>query len=62
MERILISLLIFLLVIFGIGLSWIITCGIVKLISLCFGFAFTWPLATGIWLALGLIGGFIAKN
>lgn len=60
MERVLIGL--FLLVIFGIGLSWIITCGIVKLISLCFRFTFTWLLATGIWLALGLIGGFIAKN
>ena len=33
-------------------LSWIITCGIVKLICLCFGITFTWLIATGIWLLL----------
>ena len=32
------------------GLSWIITCGIVYLICACFGWTFTWPIATGIWL------------
>ena len=34
------------------GVSWLITCGIVKLITLCFGWTFTWPIATGIWLIL----------
>lgn len=32
------------------ALSWIITCGVIKLITLCFGWTFTWPVATGVWL------------
>lgn len=32
------------------ALSWIITCGIVKLITMCFGLTFSWAIATGIWL------------
>lgn len=32
--------------------SWLITCGIVKLICLCFGLTFTWLIATGIWLLI----------
>ena len=35
--------------------SWIVTCGIVKLITLCFGWAFSWPIATGIWLVMILL-------
>ena len=37
------------------GISWIVTCGIVKLITLCFGLTFSWPWATGIWLVLCLL-------
>ena len=37
------------------ALSWIITCGIIKLITLCFGCTFSWPIATGIWLAMILL-------
>lgn len=37
------------------GISWIVVCGIVKLLSICFGFAFTWQLATGIWIVLCLL-------
>ena len=36
-------------------LSWIVTCGIVWLITLCFGLAFDWLIATGIWLVLCLL-------
>lgn len=32
------------------ALSWIVTCGIVKLITMCFGMTFSWAIATGIWL------------
>ena len=32
------------------GVSWIATCGVVKLITLCFGSSFSWLKATGIWL------------
>ena len=31
-------------------ISWLIVCGIVKLICLCFSLTFTWIIATGIWL------------
>lgn len=30
------------------GLSWIVTCGIIKLITMCFGLTFKWSIATGI--------------
>lgn len=53
--RILIILLIFVVM---IGLSWAITCGIIKLICLCFGLKFSLFIATGIWLILILINGF----
>ena len=39
------------------GLSWIITCGIIKLITLCFGLTFKWGIATGIWLVIFLLRG-----
>ena len=35
--------------------SWIVTCGLVKLITLCFGWTFSWPIATGIWLVMILL-------
>lgn len=37
------------------GISWIVTCGIIKLITLCFGLKFSWLWATGIWLAMILL-------
>ena len=46
---------IILFVAFVFGLSWIATCGIVKVISMCFGFTFTWKLATGIWIVCLLL-------
>lgn len=50
------SLIIVALMILVFGASWLITCGIVKLITMCFGVAFTWRIATGIWLILLLLG------
>jgi hypothetical protein len=35
--------------------SWLVTCGIIKLICLCFGLAFSWAIATGIWLIMILL-------
>ena len=32
------------------GISWICTCGVIKLITMCFGWTFNWGIATGIWL------------
>ena len=40
-----------------LGISWIGTCGIIYLITLCFGLTFKWAIATGIWLILLLISG-----
>ena len=37
------------------GFSWIVTCGIIKLITMCFGWAFKWSIATGIWLIMCLL-------
>lgn len=42
-------------VILTCALSWIITVGIVKLITLCFGWTFSWGIATGIWLIMFLL-------
>ena len=38
-------------------LSWIVTCGIIKLITICFGWTFKWSVATGIWLIICLLRG-----
>lgn len=40
------------LYILALEASWLITCGIVKLITLCFGLTFKWSVATGVWLTL----------
>lgn len=46
-----------------IGLiSWLIVCGIVKLITLCFGIAFTWAIGTGVWLCLCLLSTVMPKS
>lgn len=40
---------------FFASFGWIVTCGIVKLITLCFGWTFSWAIATGVWLIMVLI-------
>lgn len=51
-----VSVLIFITVIaVCYGLSWIVTCGIIKLIAMCFGWTFKWSIATGIWLIIYLL-------
>ena len=37
------------------GLNWIVTCGIIKLITMCFGLTFKWSIATGIWLVICIL-------
>ena len=37
------------------GVSWIVTCGIIKLITMCFGWTFKWRIATGIWLIICIL-------
>lgn len=44
------------------ALSWIITCGIIKLITMCFGLTFSWGMATGIWLIWILLKSLFSNN
>lgn len=44
------TLAIILLVLSAIGVSWGVTCGLVKLITMCFGWEFSWGASTGVWL------------
>lgn len=37
------------------GVSWIVTCGIIKLITMCFGWTFKWSIATGVWLIICIL-------
>ena len=37
------------------GISWIVTCGIIKLITMCFGVEFSLAVATGIWLIICIL-------
>ena len=47
-------LLTIILLVVAFGVSWILTCGVIKLITLCFGWQFKWSIATGIWLVMCL--------
>lgn len=38
-----------------LGLSWIVTCGLVYLVTLCFGLTFSWGVATGVWAIMLLL-------
>ena len=44
-----------LLLAIGYAISWILTCGIIKLITICFGLTFSWAIATGFWLIICLL-------
>ena len=37
------------------GVSWIVTCGIIKLITMCFGWTFKWSISTGVWLIICIL-------
>lgn len=50
------------LVVLLYGISWIATCGIIKLITICFGLTFKWSVATGIWLVICLLQGIFKSN
>lgn len=49
------ALIVILLLALCYEVSWLITCGIIKLITICFGLTFSWAIATGIWLILCLL-------
>ena len=43
-------------------LEWIITVGIIKLITMCFGWTFKWSIATGIWLIICILQSIFKSN
>ena len=47
-----ILMILFVVAVFAV--SWLATCGIIKLITLCFGWEFSWGIATGVWLLMCL--------
>lgn len=49
------ALVLILILVAAYGLSWIVTCGIIKLITMCFGLTFKWSIATGIWLIICIL-------
>lgn len=56
------TLEIILIVIALLGFSWVVTCGIIKLITMCFGWEFSWGIGTGIWLIFVLLNWMRPKN
>ncbi len=44
------------------ALSWLVTCGIIYLITLCFSLTFNWWVATGIWLIMCLLKSVFTVN
>lgn len=50
------------LMIIGYGISWIATCGLIYLITLCFGWEFNWLIATGIWLLIIIARSIFSHN
>lgn len=49
------ALVIIFIIAVAYGFSWIVTCGIIKLITMCFGLTFKWNVATGIWLVICIL-------
>ncbi len=55
-------LFVILIVAFLYFVSWILTCGIIKLITMCFGLDFSWLIATGIWLIMCVIQSVLKRD
>ena len=43
---------VFILIAVLYAISWVGTCAIIKLVTMCFGWTFSWRIATGVWLLL----------
>ena len=59
MKNVLLAILIIAVCVF---LEWIITVGIIKLITMCFGWTFKWSVATGIWLIICILQSIFKSN
>lgn len=62
MSKIITALIVIGILILFYAASWGITCGIIKLITLCFDLPFSLKYATGIWLLLNLIKSILPKE
>lgn len=51
-----------LLLVVGYGVSWLVTCGLIKLITMCFDLTFSWGIATGIWLITIILKSIFKSN
>lgn len=60
-KRGLLAVMVIGLIAFLYGLSWILTCGVIKLITICFHLSFHWSIATGIWVILCFLKLFFKK-
>lgn len=49
---VLMALLVFIAILAG---SWLTTCGLIYIMTLCFGWEFSWSIATGFWVLMILI-------
>ena len=57
------DILTIILVIVGlVFLEWIVTVGVIKLITMCFGWTFKWSVATGIWLIICILQSIFKSN
>lgn len=52
-----VALVVIVILALAYGASWVVTCGFIKLITMCFGWTFKWSIATGIWLIICLLKG-----
>lgn len=59
MKNVLLAILVITACVF---LEWIITVGIIKLITMCFGWTFKWSVATGIWLIICILQSIFKSN
>ena len=50
------AIIVIVVMVLSYGFGWIVTCGIIKLITMCFGLTF------GIWLALSLLSIYFKPN
>lgn len=59
MKNVVVNILAFVIAIVALisplALSWLVTCGLVKVVTMCFDYQFTWGLGTGIWVILFII-------
>ena len=59
MKNVLLAILVIAASVF---LEWIITVGIIKLITMCFGWTFKWSVATGVWLFICVLQSIFKNN